>query len=133
MEREAAQEGRWVRAVSVSHQHWHIDVSYINISGKFYYLCSILDGFRWYIVHWDLRERMPAPTAIGAVCGRLRLPRRATAGLRRIRNRKACRPCVCEHPKRVCGAYLLAGGRGGAEGGSEEERRWRSGRPRLRR
>ena len=26
------------------HQHWHIDVSYINISGTFYYLCSILDG-----------------------------------------------------------------------------------------
>ena len=25
-----------------AHQHWHIDVSYINISGTFYYLCSIL-------------------------------------------------------------------------------------------
>ena len=24
------------------HQHWHIDVSYINISGTFYYLCSVL-------------------------------------------------------------------------------------------
>ena len=24
-----------------AHQHWHIDVSYINISGTFYYLCSI--------------------------------------------------------------------------------------------
>src|SRR3989442_761515 len=28
------------------HQHWHIDVSYINVSGTFYYLCSILDGYR---------------------------------------------------------------------------------------
>ena len=27
------------------HQHWHIDVSYINISGTFYYLCSVLDGY----------------------------------------------------------------------------------------
>jgi hypothetical protein len=27
-----------------AHQHRHIDVSYINISGTFYYLCSILDG-----------------------------------------------------------------------------------------
>src|SRR5437763_1316399 len=27
------------------HQHWHIDVSYINIAGTFYYLCSVLDGF----------------------------------------------------------------------------------------
>jgi hypothetical protein len=27
------------------HQHWHIDVSYSNIAGTFYYLCSVLDGF----------------------------------------------------------------------------------------
>jgi transposase InsO family protein len=40
------------------HQHWHIDVSYINLSGTFYYLCSVLDGYSRYIVHWDLRERM---------------------------------------------------------------------------
>ena len=41
-----------------AHQHWHIDVSYINISGTFYYLCSILDGCSRYIVNWDLRESM---------------------------------------------------------------------------
>ena len=35
-----------------AHQHWHIDVSYINISGTFYYLCSILDGCSRYIVNW---------------------------------------------------------------------------------
>jgi transposase InsO family protein len=40
------------------HQHWHIDVSYISISGTFYYLCSILDGCSRYIVNWDLRESM---------------------------------------------------------------------------
>jgi len=40
------------------HQHWHIDVSYINIAGTFYYLCSVLDGFSRSIVHWDLRESM---------------------------------------------------------------------------
>ena len=31
------------------HQHWHIDITYINICGTFYYLCSILDGFSRYI------------------------------------------------------------------------------------
>ncbi len=41
-----------------AHQHWHIDVSYIDISGTFYYLCSILDGCSRYIVNWDLRESM---------------------------------------------------------------------------
>jgi len=40
------------------HQHWHVDVSYINLSGTFYYLCSVLDGYSRYIVHWDIRESM---------------------------------------------------------------------------
>ena len=40
------------------HQHWHIDVSYINVCGTFYYLCSVLDGYSRSIVHWDLRESM---------------------------------------------------------------------------
>jgi len=43
------------------HQHWHIDVSYINIRGTFYYLCSILDGYSRAIVHWDIREAMTEP------------------------------------------------------------------------
>lgn len=40
------------------HQHWHIDVSYINVGGTFYFLCSLLDGYSRYIVHWELRETM---------------------------------------------------------------------------
>jgi putative transposase len=40
------------------HQHWHIDISYLNICGTFYYLCAILDGYSRYIVHWEIRERM---------------------------------------------------------------------------
>lgn len=40
------------------HEHWHVDVSYINISGTFYYLFSILDGCSRYIVNWDIREAM---------------------------------------------------------------------------
>jgi putative transposase len=40
------------------HEHWHVDVSYINLSGTFYYLCGVLDGFSRSLVHWDLRESM---------------------------------------------------------------------------
>ena len=40
------------------HQHWHIDVSYINVCGTLYYLCSALDGCSRFLVHWDLRESM---------------------------------------------------------------------------
>ena len=40
------------------HEHWHVDVSYINICGTFYYLCAVLDGCSRFIIHWDLREQM---------------------------------------------------------------------------
>jgi transposase InsO family protein len=42
------------------HDHWHIDVSYLNIRGTFYYMCSILDGYSRYLVHWDIKESMTA-------------------------------------------------------------------------
>jgi putative transposase len=41
-----------------AHEHWHIDISHLNIAGTFYYLCSILDGCSRYIVHWEIREKM---------------------------------------------------------------------------
>lgn len=41
-----------------AHKHWHIDISYINIAGTFYYMCSILDGFSRFIVHQEIREQM---------------------------------------------------------------------------
>jgi len=41
-----------------AHQHWHIDISYINIHGTFYYLTTILDGYSRYIVHWEIRRSM---------------------------------------------------------------------------
>jgi putative transposase len=40
------------------HEHWHIDVSYLNIAGTFYFLCSILDGCSRFIVHFEIREKM---------------------------------------------------------------------------
>jgi transposase InsO family protein len=40
------------------HEHWHVDVSYLNIAGTFYYLCSLLDGCSRYIVHWEIRATM---------------------------------------------------------------------------
>lgn len=40
------------------HEHWHIDISYLNIAGTFYYLCAILDGASRFLVHWEVREAM---------------------------------------------------------------------------
>ncbi len=40
------------------HQQWHVDVSYLNVAGTFYFLCSVLDGYSRCIVHSEIREKM---------------------------------------------------------------------------
>ena len=40
------------------HEHWHVDISYLNLGGTFYYLCSVLDGYSRFIVHFEIREAM---------------------------------------------------------------------------
>jgi transposase InsO family protein len=42
----------------VPHEHWHVDISYLNICGTFYYLCSLLDGCSRYLLHWEIRASM---------------------------------------------------------------------------
>jgi len=40
------------------HEHWHVDIAYVNVAGTFGFLCSLLDGYSRSIVHWELRESM---------------------------------------------------------------------------
>ncbi|RME53966.1 IS3 family transposase [Candidatus Woesearchaeota archaeon] len=66
--KSAGRLDRWNRTVSKKgtgfaqpkrpHSHWHVDISYLNINGTFYYLCSVLDGYSRFIVHWEIRESM---------------------------------------------------------------------------
>ena len=51
-------KGKGFKQPSGPHKHWHIDISYLNLGGTFYYMCSILDGYSRYIVHWEIRESM---------------------------------------------------------------------------
>ena len=37
------------------HQHWHLDISYINFRGTFVYLVALIDGFSKYIVHFEIK------------------------------------------------------------------------------
>lgn len=53
-----SQKGKGFDQPSKPHEQWHIDISYINAGGTFYYLCSILDGYSRFIVHWELSESM---------------------------------------------------------------------------
>jgi len=56
--RKTSSKGDGFKGPSRPHEHWHTDISYLNICGTFYYLCSILDGYSRYIVHWEIRESM---------------------------------------------------------------------------
>lgn len=56
--RRASKKGRGFEQPVRPHEHWHTDISYINICGTFYYLCAVLDGYSRYIVHWEIRESM---------------------------------------------------------------------------
>jgi putative transposase len=35
-----------------------VDISYLNIAGTFFYLCSVLDGCSRFLLHWELRAAM---------------------------------------------------------------------------
>lgn len=56
--RKASRKGTGFEHPLKPHEHWHVDVSYINVCGTFYYLCSLLDGYSRFIVHWEIREQM---------------------------------------------------------------------------
>ena len=56
--RNSSKKGTGFEQPSKPHSQWHIDISYINAGGTFYYLCSILDGYSRFIVHWDIKESM---------------------------------------------------------------------------
>ena len=51
-------KGKGFHQPSGPHHHWHIDFSHLNICGTFYHLCSIIDGYSRYVVHWEIRETM---------------------------------------------------------------------------
>ena len=53
-----SRKGRGFVQPLAPHDHWHIDFSYVNVGGTFYYLCSILDGCSRWSVHWEIREAM---------------------------------------------------------------------------
>lgn len=40
------------------HEHWHTDISYVNLLGTFYFLITVLDGYSRMILHHELRANM---------------------------------------------------------------------------
>lgn len=40
------------------HEHWHIDISHLNLGGTFYFLATVLDGASRYVAHWEIGQSM---------------------------------------------------------------------------
>lgn len=53
-----SEKGKGFQQPERAHQHWHIDISYLNLGGTFYYLCTVLDGYSRFVVHWEIRRHM---------------------------------------------------------------------------
>lgn len=51
-------KGKGFQQPDAPHRHWHVDMSYLNICGTFYYMTSVIDGFSRAVVHWEIREQM---------------------------------------------------------------------------
>ena len=56
--RKPSKKGTGFNQPSGPHKHWHVDITYINICGTFYYHCGILDGYSRYMIHWEIGESM---------------------------------------------------------------------------
>lgn len=48
-------------------QVWHVDLMYLYIRPRYYYLVDILDGYSRYLVHWNLNLTMHADLVMLAV------------------------------------------------------------------
>lgn len=51
-------KGRGFEQPTGPHQHWHVDIKYVNYKGTFLFLISVIDGYSRYITHHELRMNM---------------------------------------------------------------------------
>lgn len=57
-EDKTSSKGKGFQQPLMPHEHWHVDIAYLNICSTFYYFVGILDGCSRSVVHWDIRESM---------------------------------------------------------------------------
>jgi len=53
-------QGRRVPEATYPDEAWHVDLMYLWVKGRWYFLVSILDSYSRYIVHWELALSMRA-------------------------------------------------------------------------
>lgn len=60
-------EGRRVLEATYPDEVWHVDLMYLWVHGRWYFLVSVLDSYSRYIVHWELALSMLAAEVAGVV------------------------------------------------------------------
>lgn len=58
--KHVAAKGKGFAQPTRPHQHWHLDISYINFKGTFVFLVVLIDGYSRYIVHAELKLSVEA-------------------------------------------------------------------------
>lgn len=58
--KHAKAKGRGFEQPQKPHEHWHLDISYINFKGTFVYLIALIDGYSRYLVHYEIRLSVEA-------------------------------------------------------------------------
>ncbi len=56
--KKSSSKGNGFTQPKAPHEHWHIDIAYVNIMGSFMFLISVLDGFSRMILHHELPTTM---------------------------------------------------------------------------
>jgi transposase InsO family protein len=56
--RKLSQKGKGFQQPLTAHEHWHVDVAYINICGTFCFMATVVDGFSRTVVNWAIGEKM---------------------------------------------------------------------------
>jgi putative transposase len=56
--RKPSAKGKGFQQPSSPHQHWHVDITCLNLGGTFFYLCLVLDGYSRSILHHQLAPSM---------------------------------------------------------------------------
>jgi len=56
--KKPSSKGNGFKQPKAPHDHWHIDIAYVNVMGSFMFLISVLDGYSRMILHHELRTTM---------------------------------------------------------------------------
>lgn len=56
--RTNSRKGKGFDQPTKPHQHWHIDVTHLNLGGTYYYLFAVIDGHSRAIIYWEIAETM---------------------------------------------------------------------------